>query len=513
MAYKIYSIAAGSTKQRKVSRLNNGLSFWIQTMAGVLILPTHKARKPWGMRITDPISESGYFWLPSTPDHKVPGRITISNGGKVEIETIGHLSNSASQLEQMLSLNTQGEERIHGHINQFGDITVDHCTYTKQILSTLGGTSLSAINAYLGALIPDGAPPLFESIDFSFDGLNEWARQAALSQVRSEDRSEISITYKKPKNIDLNIGEGVYLHIIYDYFYSGSPETRTLKSIIYLRLTFEEPQNIEEAIIFLHRIQNFFSFAMDKTIHLLDIIGRHEKYKTGNAKQFNPIRIFYHGVYDPGEEPPKIHVPEMLFYLELVKETLEENITRWLRYYEVITPTLNLYFSQKSGGYRFLNGRFLALAQAVETLHRNTSEEKFMNEGEFKKIRRKVIKDCPEEFKCRLGPILIHGNELSLKERLERIMAPYSIKFGGEENVEKLIRLIKDNRNYLTHYDRKIESKLLDGQKLYDVCLKIEAILQIKFMEIIGFNDTLIDKIVERSHTLANKLRFALDHD
>lgn len=486
------------------------LSFKENALTSVRILSTHKAWKPWGMRITNPISKSGFFWLPSTPDHKIPGEITISNGGKVEIETIGHFRNSPTQLAQILAGNHDGEARIHGHVQEFGDVTVDDCIYTNQTLSTLGGTTLSARNAYLGALISEKEPPLFDSVDFSFDGLNEWARQTSLSQSRSEDRNEISITYKKPENIDLRIGEGVSLHIIYDYSSSGSPGTRTLKSTTSLRLSFEEATNIEEAIRLIHRIQNFFSFAMDETTHLLQINGTHEKYiiqHANNRETLKPIKIFYHGAYDPGTESPSILAPSMLFHLRLVKETLEKNLTEWLRYYEVITPTLNLYFSQKSGAYRFLNGRFLALAQAIETLHRNTSNEKFMDEAAFKDIRRQIITGCPEAFRGRLSPMLIHGNELSLKERLERVIDPHSKYFGGNENVETLIKMIKDNRNYLTHYDRALENKLLDGPKLYAVCLKIEAILQIKFMELIGFEESLLDQIIERSHAIANKLR------
>ena len=38
------------------------------------------------MRISEKIEKFGYFWLPSTPDMKVPGILKVKDGGQVELE-------------------------------------------------------------------------------------------------------------------------------------------------------------------------------------------------------------------------------------------------------------------------------------------------------------------------------------------------------------------------------------------------------------------------------------------
>ena len=41
------------------------------------------------MRIKEEIKRSGYFWLPSASEKKLPGTLTISDGGKIELEVVG----------------------------------------------------------------------------------------------------------------------------------------------------------------------------------------------------------------------------------------------------------------------------------------------------------------------------------------------------------------------------------------------------------------------------------------
>ena len=34
------------------------------------------------LRIKEEFKKSGYFWLPSNPENKIPGTLTIKDGGK-----------------------------------------------------------------------------------------------------------------------------------------------------------------------------------------------------------------------------------------------------------------------------------------------------------------------------------------------------------------------------------------------------------------------------------------------
>jgi hypothetical protein len=40
------------------------------------------------VRIKKDFKKSGYFWLPSAPDKKFPGTLSISDGGIIDLEII-----------------------------------------------------------------------------------------------------------------------------------------------------------------------------------------------------------------------------------------------------------------------------------------------------------------------------------------------------------------------------------------------------------------------------------------
>ena len=41
------------------------------------------------MRIREEFKKLGDFWLPSAPDRKIPGTLSISDGGNIELEVAG----------------------------------------------------------------------------------------------------------------------------------------------------------------------------------------------------------------------------------------------------------------------------------------------------------------------------------------------------------------------------------------------------------------------------------------
>ena len=40
------------------------------------------------MRIKEDFKKSGYFWLPFAPDKKLPGTLSISDGGIIDLEVV-----------------------------------------------------------------------------------------------------------------------------------------------------------------------------------------------------------------------------------------------------------------------------------------------------------------------------------------------------------------------------------------------------------------------------------------
>jgi hypothetical protein len=75
------------------------------------------------MRLSEAITESGYFWLPEQPDIKLPGTLQISNGGKVKLDVIGLLEEPFAAAFQLGPF-----KRMVGVIKN-SMVTLDKCYY------------------------------------------------------------------------------------------------------------------------------------------------------------------------------------------------------------------------------------------------------------------------------------------------------------------------------------------------------------------------------------------------
>ena len=182
-------------------------------------------------------------------------------------------------------------------------------------------------------------------------------------------------------------------------------------------------------------------------------------------------------------------------------------LNNWFSAYENIGPALNLYFSVTNGDQKFLENQFLALAQFLETYHRRTSHERLMDDEVFCGLLEKIMQGCPEEHQEWLTGRLQFGNELSLSQRIKKIITPFKELLGNSSQRNALIRSIDETRNYLTHYNQSLEDKASTGRALWCLCKKMEAIFQLHLLDVIGFSHDEIVSIYEKSNDLRAKLR------
>lgn len=79
------------------------------------------------MRIEEEYVKTGYFWLPEQQENKIPGILTIKDGGNIELEVVGLFD------ESIKALNGEDDlSRIIGHVEKDGLVTLDNCFYTKK---------------------------------------------------------------------------------------------------------------------------------------------------------------------------------------------------------------------------------------------------------------------------------------------------------------------------------------------------------------------------------------------
>ena len=278
----------------------------------------------------------------------------------------------------------------------------------------------------------------------------------------------------------------------------------------HISLVSKELRPINDFLDLVFKLHLFLCFAIDKTVSLDSVTG----YSTGETteeirdqeKREIPVKIYYKR--DPhSETKPEVYQPERLFCYPDVADRLEEILTKWIKNYEISKPSFNLYFSTMSGGQKYLDGKFLSLAQGIETLHRRNSQETQMPEDEFRNLIDTILNAVPDDGQRRwIDEKLKYANELSLRKRMRQMIEPFKGLFGNSQRRNSFISKVVDTRNYLTHYDSSLENQAASGEDLGKLYMKLEALFQLHFLRLIGIDDNTIKSMVNENFALRNKL-------
>lgn len=466
------------------------------------------------MRLKEEIKHSGYFWLPSLPEKKLPGTLTISDGGKIELEVVGlfdetvqGLNGEIDEKDESEKISMQGIfERIVGQIEKYGLVTLDGCFYKHwhPFSSGISKSLLHVSKALLDIAYDDREPLIFNGLQFSMEGIDEWVGISGINVDRQIEKRTAVITYSPLDEISLNLNNGMKLLITFSWTLPGLPHVTEAKITqkACFKLVSQQEHPLDDFISIAHRLTTFLCFAVDKTVCIDQMAAT---LNTGESESASPIPLYYES-RPYTKEVPKIDWSHMLFRYPTIKTKAEQILNNWLKTYDKIEPALNLYFGVTAGGLRYLDAKVLALAQGLETYHRRTSDETRLDNRDFEKLRETLKTQCPEEHKDWLSERLKYGNELSLRQRIQRIIEPFKEFIGDEDQRAKLIGSLVDTRNYLTHYDESLKTRAASGQELLSLYHKIEAIFQLCILQEMGFTQTDIESVFDKSYRLRNKL-------
>jgi len=418
------------------------------------------------VRLSEPIEKSGYFWLPAKPDNRLPGILRVSETGETNVEVIGIFGDTLAELND----STPEIGRIVGVIENGDIITLDHCFYRNRNIS-FGGISKSTIHANFllrGVQYDEGEPVTFSRFRFSVEGLDEWLSVSGLSVEHNCSERSASIHFNPPKEIAVQLADGIGFSVTFCWTLPGIPIVTEAKITqkAYITLKSESLRPLEDFLALVFKLNNFLCFATDETVSLDSATGfSHEiTREVGNGeKREVPIAVYYEST-PVSEGRPKLHWHNMLFRYGYIANQLEPILNSWLTNYEISAPAFNLYFASKSGAHKYLEGRFLSLAQGIETLHRRNSHETHMLDEEFDQLVVTIVEGCPSVRREWLLKKLEYANELPLRKRIKQMLEPFESIYGSSKERKQFIGKVIDTRNYLTHYDPKLGSKLPMGR-------------------------------------------------
>lgn len=458
------------------------------------------------MRLAEDVVRAGYFWVPENPDKKLPGTLRILDGGEIQLEVLGNFDPDFSGFQENMSM-----PKILGQIEKEALVTLDNCFYRRKNYSfgTLSKSTISASRALCGILI-NNAEPLFNQFRFSIEGLDEWLQISGITVQQDFKNKSTQINYVPPDKAQFKLNDEFSLAFIFGWSipFARSVTEAKITQQAYVELRAHKPVELKKFIYIAFRFTNFLSLALDEPTSLSQVtIASDDIVREVSEDKQIPVQInLYYQSLPFSETKPKLAQHSLLFTFPQVRHKFESILMAWMNIYEVIGPSLNLYFASKAGEHKYLDGKFLSLAQSLETFHRRTSDETLMDKAVFDGLIDQLLTTCSEDKRKWLESKLMFGNELSLGNRLKRLLDPFKSQFGTSAKREKLIRKIVDTRNYLTHYSKDLENKAAKGRDLWEICLKMEVAFQFQLLTEIGFDKPAIQKIITDSESISRKL-------
>ena len=467
------------------------------------------------MRLSEPIEKTGFFWAPEDADNRVPGILRIAETGAATLEVFGLSKGLLSRHpldDPFLSQRAEAINRIVGVVGKNESVTLDGC-FKRSWNSNLGGLwtiTIHAHRALIGAIYEDGEDIAFSKISFSVEGLDEWLGISGIQVDHNWNEKSASIHFDPPKDIALHLPGGMEMRFGFRWTLPGFPsitEARVTQKA-YVALISTELRPLDDFVTLIFKIHTFLCFAINKNVSLESITA----YSTELTQKLNdgstyepPIKVYYESLLQ-SETEPKIRLPDMLFLYRGIEKECQGIFNRWLKNYETSEPTFNLYFASKAGAYKYLDGKFLSLVQGIETLHRRNSQETFMSKEEFSNLVDTISKSVPNDRREWIGEKLKYANELPLRKRVGKMIEPFEDFFGSNSERKHFISKVVATRNYLTHYDSGIEDQAASGEDLRTLCRKLEALVQLHFLRLIGIKDEDLSAIVKGNFDLRDKL-------
>ena len=469
------------------------------------------------MRLAKPIETTGLFWLPEQPDTKLSGVLKISELGEITVDLAGMFGDPLVTPRRLgVSARPSEDEaapdpgRIVGILERGGRLTLDRCLHQKGRFSLPGHVSTSTVSAELalvGAEYSKGEEVLFSEFRFSVEGLDAWLSISGIEiEPNTASRGGL-IRYHVPDDIPVHVPTEAELRFRFGLTLpsvSVPITVATVQQTAEVQIKLREPRPIEYFSSMAFKLCNFLTLVLDEAVSIQSMTGYLDQETTGGESRRVPVKLY--GQFAPWpEKKPTIRLHYALFRYPQVAIQLDNIMGKWFENYETFEPAFNLYFALRAQPSQFLDTKILWLCQALETFHRRSSDETEMSEEEFASLRKLVMQNCPPNRKQWLGPRL--RNELSFRDRIKRLLGPLNRWFGDVEKREAFVKIVCDTRNYLTHYDEATtKNRAIGSDEQFELYEKLEALFQLHLLGQLGFDDLLIDSIIQGNRRLRRRL-------
>jgi ApeA N-terminal domain 1 len=471
----------------------------------------------------------GLWWLPDNEETKLSGTLTVTKGN-AELDLIGHfglklISDDGNELAYALEL--EERPRIVGISTMGKRITLERHGVASPSFHFPGiETAIYRPEVVLtGKMFADDEEVGFDEIAIHASDLNTWTRVSGFQTKIGGKEQEgtgyfisttVDVRFEAPDAIEIPLDNGEHARIEFRAPSEGvgpGSERVSVSQTAALHLRFAKRADLNEVFERVGQLRNFLTLAVGRPVAILAVTGYQADYLREKSVERAPIEILWPVTHNPDPPARPRHPIEMLFTLPEATPNISEVMKNWFAKQADLKPVFNLFFGMRYHPSMYLDVKFLAYAQAVETYDFRRRDPHELPPARHKKRLSAIVGAAPEEWREWLRMKLASSNYLTLDQRIRDVLAAcpeVRSKIVGrtDEEVDAFVTTFKQSRNYYTHYNPKLEKKAPTGAALYLLVVQLQAIIEMSLLRELGFSCDAIDEILERVRRYAEVAHF-----
>jgi hypothetical protein len=395
---------------------------------------------------------AGLWWLPETPDERLPGVLRYDGKGGLSLSLIGAFE---ERIFRHLAPGVKDEleglrvwDVIYGAAQQ-REITLLDCVPIRSRRS-IGARvespdtqTVKATTVIIGAHVSGREDTAFEAAEISVEDLMLWAASSVFSAYHCtrngmpDGTGTISVKPVAAQSVTVNNTEYrlEHTHTLPFWDWSRGKTVGRMRDVVSIRVRWSEPSALKTALEAASLVQDLIALATHRAAGViwlqLELAGTEALLPDGRMLPPRRADVLYSPVAVGKSDEKAIDPGSVFFTCEMLP--FEELMPRWCEVRGKLQAAINMILGLRYAPARFVENNLLMAVGAAEALHRGLYiEEKPIPEAVFKEMRDGMLGQVPEEYRCRFKQAI--RNSPTLRDRLLALAAR-----PDQEAIEQLV--------------------------------------------------------------------------
>lgn len=371
----------------------------------------------------------GQWWIATDAAETVPGTLTITEAGEIELQLIGGFDtltsrdNQGSKLPRNTSISL-----IHGQCESTKITLLDsYASRTEGSPRRPTRQIFKALRALVGTHIHNREEPVFKSAQFAFENLTTFLQRYSFERNSSTNGEPESVTFTTPETLNVS-ADGWHISVTTGFSGFQSEEKRgsvaiSGESTDYIRVEQGTPETVEGFDDIAKALMDLLTLASGEACGVIStslvlVKPRVHPGDDDGEPFYYPDVVQLFGQHTHTARPLDSPQQSLRFRFSCKDMTFNEIVSAWIPLRKRILKAADVLFGLDYIRAGFTETRLLSTAIAAESLHATLYPEMTpMTVEKFTDLRQKVLDaiDDPSEktwVKARLH------NQASFKERI-----------------------------------------------------------------------------------------------